>query len=129
MPVVDLDAAAWISPAGTASAAPISGCLPTAIIFPLNIRFGGLLDRRLSFRNPLQVRLYKSSGSYVAECSQLDQFGYGSNSAEALDDLGQTLSEMYFYLTDAQQSGTLGESLSRQFDTLCGFIGRAVTNH
>ena len=41
---------------------------------------------------------------------------------EALDDLGRTLSEMYFYLSGSEKSGTLGDSLIQQFGALKTFV-------
>jgi hypothetical protein len=123
MPAIDLEATVQMTPAA-ASVVTVSTDVVSPLHFPLDLKFAGLLNRRLYFRNPIQVRLYKSEEeSYVAECSELDQFGYGSNVAEALDDLGQTLSEMYFYLSDAKRAGTLGESLSIKNDVLSCFIG------
>jgi len=125
MPVLDLLVDARISPVAFAlPLAPNTGWKPTTIVFPLDIQLGGLLDQDLFFHKPLPVRLYKSDGSYVGECSLLHQFGYGSDAAEALDDLGKTLSEMYFYLSDSKYADRLSESLSEQYDVLCGFIGR-----
>lgn len=89
----------------------------------MDLKFGALPDRRLRFKQPLNVRLYKDNGTYIAQCVEIEQFGYGGDSSEALDDLGKTLSEMYFYLSDAGQSGTLGESLAAQYSLLCEFVG------
>jgi len=125
MPALDLPVDARISPGAFAlPLAPNADWKPTTIVFPLDIQLGGLLHQDLFFRKPLPVKLYKSDGSYVAECSQLHQFGHGSDAAEALDDLGKTLSEMYFYLSDSKHEESLSESLSEQYDVLCGFIGR-----
>lgn len=131
MPALDLPVDARISPgafalplAPNADWKPTTIVFPATIVFPLDIQLGGLLDQDLFFHKPLPVKLYKSDGSYVAECSQLHQFGYGSDAADALDDLGKTLSEMYFYLSDSKCAERLSESLSEQYDVLCGFIGR-----
>jgi hypothetical protein len=126
MPVIDVPADARVSPSGVVSADQNPGLtfISNEIQWPMEIQFGGLLDPRLSFRKPVQVTLYKDEHDvYVARSVQVDQFGYGSNAAEALDDLGKTLSEMYFYLSDSSEAGSLGESLAAQHALLSEFIG------
>ncbi len=90
--------------------------------WPIEIQFGGLLHERLCFIKPLIVKLYKDQNVFVAECIEIDQFGSGENMGEALDDLGRTLSEMYFYLSGSEKSGTLGDSLIQQFGALKTFV-------
>jgi len=122
---IDVAADARMSPSGVLSA--VTGPLDTGISdiqWPADIRLGGLLDSRLSFRKPLPVSLYKDQDVYVARCIEVDNFGYGSNSSEALDDLGKTLSEMYFFLSEAERSGALGESLATQYSVLCEYVVR-----
>jgi hypothetical protein len=90
--------------------------------FPMNLKFAALPDGRLRFKQPLSVRLSKDNGTYVAQCIEIDQFGYGSDSGEALDDLSRTLAEMFIYLSDADRSGSLGEALTEQYALLREFI-------
>jgi hypothetical protein len=123
MPVGDLTADARISPSGIVSPDQAPAYVSSEIQWPVEIQLGGLLDPKLFFRKPLPVRLYKDQDVYVARSVQVDQFGYGSNVAEALDDLGRTLSEMYVYLSDAARSGALVDSLAAQHQELCEFIG------
>jgi hypothetical protein len=124
MPVLDV-AGSRVSPSGIFfSPAPSDATSSSVdnIQWPLKIQFGGLLDQRLYFRVPLPVEVHREREIYVASSVEVGQFGYGSNSAEALDDLGKTLSEMYFYLEEAEQSGALGEPLAKQYGVLRTFI-------
>jgi hypothetical protein len=125
MPVIDLAADARMSPIGVVSADRhcVLSAISSEVQWPVQLQLGGLLDRRLFFCRPMQVSLYKDQDVYVARSSEVDQFGYGSDAAEALDDLGKTLSEMYFYLAHAEESSTLGESLGVQFALIREFIG------
>lgn len=124
-PVIDVHADARISPSGFLAAdREVPAPVASEIQWPVEIQFGGLLDPRLLFLKPIRVNLYKDQDVYVARSVQVDQFGYGSNAAEALDDLGGTLSEMYLYLADADGSGTLSEPLGVQYALLSEFIAR-----
>ena len=100
-----------------------------ALEWPLQMQFGGLLDGELFFRKPLQVNIYRDGQSYVAKCTEVDQFGCCADLAEALDDLGRTLSEMYRYLSEANHAETRGDSLKEQYALLCCFIGRRHHAH
>jgi hypothetical protein len=125
MQVLDLPANAHISATGIADLKtekdiniPVAGEQP----LPREIQFGGLLGPGLRFRKPLQVKLYRDGETCVAQCLEIDQFGYASSFADALDDLGRTLSEMYSYLADAGSSDGLSEALKGQYAQLGEFI-------
>ena len=123
MPVIDLQADARLSPSGVF--VPPEGSPPVStgpIQWPLEMQFGGPLDRGLRFKRPLLVQAYKDGLTYVVDCQLLEQFGSGLNMSEALDDFGKTISEMFFSLDEENASGRLGVTLVRQFQTLREFI-------
>jgi hypothetical protein len=86
------------------------------------MHFGGPLDRRLRFKRPLPVTVEKENLTYIVDCQLIGQFGYGSNLAEALDDFGKTVSEMYFSLDEETRAEQLGDSLVQQFHVLMEFV-------
>ncbi len=88
--------------------------------WPVLMLYGGRLDWRLRTARPFPVRIYKENDTYVVQCEEIEQFGYGSDMSEALDDFGKTVSEMYFYLAD--ESGNLTDSMSERFSVLSRFI-------
>jgi hypothetical protein len=130
MPVTEIQADARISAGGvfvppTDTLGTISGA---ALQWPIDMHFGGTIDRRLHFKRPLPVKVYKQDGTYVVRCEEIDQFGYGPDMSEALDDFGSTVSEMYFYLADQFKEGNLADSLIQQFAILQSFIERRGIN-
>lgn len=63
---------------------------------------GTLLDDRLRLSTPLQVEIERENEWYVAECEALDEFGFGADPMSAVDDLRQTLAELYWTLKEEQ---------------------------
>jgi hypothetical protein len=104
MPVDEILAEARVSHSGAVEMSSLLQGTSGQIQWPIEIQFAGLLD--------------KDEGSYVAHSSELEQFGYGATPGDALDDFGKTISEMYFYLSDAVKSDSLGESLKEHYRTL-----------
>ena len=62
--------------------------------------FAPTIDGRLKITKPFEVTVERSEGTVTAHVEEINEFGYGSNSSEALYDLGKTLSELYFSLKD-----------------------------
>jgi hypothetical protein len=62
--------------------------------------FAPAIDGRLKINKPFEVTVERSGGTVTAHVEEIDEFGYGSNSSEALYDLGKTLSELYFSLKE-----------------------------
>jgi len=60
--------------------------------------FAPAIDGRLKIVQPFVVSVEGHEGVVTAYVAEIDEFGYGSNSGEALYDLGKTLSELYFSL-------------------------------
>lgn len=89
----------------------------------LNIKFfSGPLKRGLRFKKALPVQVRKQGETYVVDCQLIGQFGYGSNIAEAVDDFGKTVSEMYFSLFEESEAGRLSGSPAATFTLLRDFI-------
>jgi len=64
------------------------------------VLFAPSIDARLKITEPFVVKVERHEGVVTARIEEIDEFGYGSNSGEALYDLGQTLAELYFSLWD-----------------------------
>jgi hypothetical protein len=62
--------------------------------------FAPTIDGRLKITKPFEVTVERSGGTVTAHVEEIDEFGYGSDSGEALYDLGKTLSELYFSLKE-----------------------------
>jgi len=62
--------------------------------------FGPSIDGRLKIVKPFVVSLEVREGVVAACVEEIQEFGCGSNSGEALYDLAKTLSELYFSLQD-----------------------------
>lgn len=67
------------------------------------ILFGALPDPRVRIRKPIPIEIANFEGTYTASSAELEEFGYGHTRSQALDDLGRTLSELYFSLADQRQ--------------------------
>ena len=65
------------------------------LLFALNV------DGRLKISKPFIVSVERNEGVVTAWVEEINEFGYGSNSGEALYDLGKTLAELYFSLKDS----------------------------
>ena len=88
--------------------------------FPATILFGATIDRRLRVKNPIPITLSKEGDVVVASSSELEEFGYGNDISEALDDFARTLAELYLSLEE--NADRLGDDLKQQFSRLCTFI-------
>lgn len=87
---------------------------------PDQVRFGGCLDHRLRFVRSIRVDVSRKAGTVVAHWSDIDEFGYGDTLGDALNDLGKTLSELYFGLT--RTGAELGPEMMRVRARLSEFI-------
>lgn len=47
---------------------------------------------------PFEVSFERTESAYAAVVEELDEYGIGTTRAEALEDLGKTLQELYFSL-------------------------------
>lgn len=65
---------------------------------PAAITIGSLLDDRLRLSRPLSITIEREGEFFIANCGILEEFGYGHDHIWAVDDLRQTLSELYWSL-------------------------------
>lgn len=89
---------------------------------PSRIRLGFLRDGRLRLLQPLEVIITKEENQIAAEAEELNEFGYGDSSTEAVADLQRTIAELYFTLDETQ--GRLGKGLQEVWQTLRAKIVR-----
>lgn|GEM_PF-2031460 len=85
-------------------------------VLPDHILLGSLRDGRLRVQAPITVKLTKEDQRVIAEATELNEFGFGTNLSEALRDLQRSIVELYFTL-EAEQDW-LGPDLQRVWATL-----------
>lgn len=85
-------------------------------VLPDHILLGSLRDGRLRVQSPITVKLTKEDQHVIAEATELDEFGFGTNLSEALLDLQRAIIELYFTLETEQDR--LGPDLQRIWVTL-----------
>lgn len=85
-------------------------------MLPNHILLGTLRDGRLRVQSPISVKLTKEDHHVIAEAIGLDEFGFGTNLAEAIRDLQRAIVELYFTL-EAERN-RLGPDLQRVRATL-----------
>lgn len=56
---------------------------------------------------PFEVRFERTESAYAAVVEELDEYGIGTTRAEALEDLGKTLQELYLERDEARLSSDL----------------------
>ncbi len=66
--------------------------------YPSELLVGALLDSRLRLVVPLSVSVERENDEYIAHCEVVEEFGYGSEPLEAVDDLRRTVAELYWTL-------------------------------
>ncbi len=85
-------------------------------VLPDHILLGSLRDGRLRVQSPITVKLTKEDQRVIAEATELDEFGFGTNLSEALRDLQRAIVELYFTLETEQDR--LGPDLQKIWATL-----------
>jgi len=85
-------------------------------VLPDRFLLGTLLDGRLRVQSPITVKLTKEDQHVIAEATELDEFGFGTNLSEALRDLQRAIVELYFTLETEQDR--LGPDLQKIRATL-----------
>lgn len=79
-----------------------------------------LLDNRLSLPAPLTICIEKEGDFFVVQSQLLEEFGYGYNLIEAIDDLRMTIAELYWTLKS--ERNRLGTHLLGIWDILIALI-------
>ena len=78
---------------------------------PSHIQFGMLHNRQLRMTRSIPLDIERKKDTVVASWAEIDEFGYGRNISEALDDFGKTVEELFLTLHERQAS--LSEDLVR----------------
>lgn len=115
-PVGTADAEESQPPAAEHVQLDASSAEPAPLPMPHHVRLGFLADARFRILLPFEVHLISEHESTVAEAVEVDEFGYGGNSAEAIRDLQRTLVELYESLDHDQ--ARLGPDLDRVWRVL-----------
>jgi hypothetical protein len=77
---------------------------------PKTFTLGSLRDGRLRVSDPIEVtQMVVEGGKYVIEATELNEFGFGNNHSEAIQDLQAAIAELY--LTLEAEQGRLGLDL------------------
>ena len=82
-----------------------------------------LLDPRLKLKRPIAIALERENEFYIASCNEFEEFGYGYDPTQAIDDLRQTLAELYWTLKEDQDR--LSPHLARLWNRLQRVIEEA----
>ena len=69
---------------------------------PMVIHLGFLLEGRFRLREAIEVTITEEEGQIAAESKELNEFGYGNNPSEAINDLQHAIAELYFTLEEDQ---------------------------
>lgn len=86
---------------------------------------GSLLDDRLRLLQPIEIRLTREDGVSIATADDIDEFGYGLHPLDAVDDLRQTIAELYWSLKSEAGQNRLGADLSKVWEVLRARIREA----
>ena len=97
-----------------------SGAVTPAL--PSEIQLGFLRDGRLRLREPFKVFITREEDQVVAEAGEINEFGYGPNLTEAIQDLQHAIAELYFTLEEDQDR--LGKGLQSVWAILQSKIRR-----
>jgi hypothetical protein len=88
--------------------------------FPRTIQLGSIPDVRLRVIRPIAVELSREGESVIASVPELEEFGQGSTSSDALNDLGFSLAELLLSLQENQSR--LGPDLVRLLGKLQTYL-------
>jgi hypothetical protein len=80
---------------------------------PAAVQFGMILDPAVQVIRAIPVEIRQEGDIYIACWEQAEEFGYGANRSEALNDFGRTIARLFITLN--REKDTLGPSL---IDTL-----------
>jgi hypothetical protein len=84
------------------------------------IQIGSLLDNRLRMREPLTLVMEQEGEFYIAKCEELNEFGYGTDPIGAVQDMRNTIAELYWELKESQ--ARLGSDLAHTWQVLFSLV-------
>ena len=77
---------------------PSSTLMQPERAIPDPLSFAPMIDPRLKIRKSFKVRFHRCESGMTAYAEEIEEFGQGANSSEALIDLGKTIAELFFSL-------------------------------
>jgi hypothetical protein len=83
---------------------------------PTTFRLGRLSDARLRVVEPFEVLMSKEGSDFIAEASEINEFGFGESYRAAVTDLQRAITQLFFSLQ--HDSERLGPDLSATLTTL-----------
>ena len=88
--------------------------------FPMDLEIASLPDDRLRLINPLRAEIRQDDEGFVACVSDFNEYGYGEDYFEAVDDLREVLCELYWSLLESkgELSSDLEETVARLQKTI-----------
>jgi hypothetical protein len=87
---------------------------------PSRIQFGLLRNRNLRMLRSIPLSIDRKGATVVAAWDEIEEFGYGRNITEALEDFGRTIEELFTTLSEKQQA--LSEDLARVWSVVSRHI-------
>ena len=90
---------------------------------PEGFTLGSLRDGRLRVVEPIGVVQMVEEGQHVIEAFELNEFGFGDNFSEAMQDLQEAIAELY--LTLESEQGQLGPDLASAWNVISRKVRRA----
>jgi hypothetical protein len=85
-------------------------------LVPGEVLLGSLLTPQLRIITPIVVRFFEDHDRVVAEATELNEFGFGSNASEALRDIQRAIAQLYRSLEESV--GRLGPDLQSTWSVL-----------
>jgi hypothetical protein len=83
---------------------------------PARVQFGIIRDPRLRVIHAIPVDIRREGETYVASWEEAEEFGYGANRTEAVDDFGRTIAQLF--VTLHREQDTLGPQLADSLSLL-----------
>ncbi len=80
-------------------------------------------ESTLHMREPLTLQMEQEGEFYIAKCDELNEFGYGMNPIAAVQDIRNTIAELYWTLKVDQER--LGSDLSKTWQRLSELVYEA----
>ena len=74
-----------------------------------HLAFGLIRDPRLRIKKPIPIALSVEGDTTVVAWTEAEEFGYGSNRAEAIEDFTRTIAQLFVTLT--REESSLGDDL------------------
>jgi len=87
------------------------------------IEIGSLLDDRIRLRSSIIIDMEQEGEFYIAKYDDLNEMGYGTDPIGAVEDLRQTLAELYWGLKENRER--LGRDLSDTWRRLSELVYEA----